>query len=105
MFRITTVSVAALILGAGLIVAGCKSEEKPAQSSLQTTPEGVMCTKCQAVWVQTPRTEKGRVVEYSSSKQMVCPDCKDAVANFFATGKLQHTCKTCGDSMEICQGH
>jgi len=25
------------------------------------------------------------------------------VANFFATGKFQKTCKTCGDSMEICE--
>jgi hypothetical protein len=94
----------ALVLFA--IAAGCQPhEEKPPQSSLASTSEGVMCTKCQAVWVQTPRTEKGRIVEYSTSNQMVCPDCKDAVANFFDTGKLEHTCKTCGDSMEICKAH
>jgi len=102
-------AVAGLFVAMGVVATGCESHKQETaattQSSLVSTPDGVMCTKCQAVWVQVPRTEKGRVVEYTSRNEMVCPDCKDAAANFFATGKLQHTCKTCGDSMEICEGH
>lgn len=33
---------------------------------------------------------------------MECLDCKSAVANFFTTGKWQHTCATCGDNLSEC---
>jgi len=44
-------------------------------------------------------------VGYSTRKEMECPDCKSAAANFFATGNYQHTCATCGDSMAVCDAH
>jgi hypothetical protein len=95
-----------LILGMGLFVAGCAADNKPAQSSLVPSTQGVTCSKCQVTWVKVPTDNgKGRIVGYTSQKSMECPDCKDAVTNFFTTGKLQHTCKTCGDSMEICESH
>ena len=57
-------------------------------------------------WVQVPDTTKGaRVVGYTTRKQHECPDCKTAVANFFSTGKLEHTCKTCGDDLKVCEAH
>ena len=48
---------------------------------------------------------KGHIVGYSTRKVMECPDCKDAVSNFFATGQFKHTRKTCGDTMELCDAH
>ena len=98
-FAISTIVVAALL-------AGCQSSNKsqPVAASVAST-QAVKCSKCDVTWVQVPETQKGRVIGYSTRKEMTCPDCKDAVQNFFATGKLQHTCTTCGDSMELCQGH
>jgi hypothetical protein len=104
-FRFNKLSFAVAALSAGLFVAGCTANNKPAESPLATTAQGVTCSKCEVTWVKVPETAKGRVVGYTTRKSHVCPDCKDAVANFFATGKFQHTCKTCGDSMEICDAH
>jgi hypothetical protein len=90
----------------GLLVGGCQADSKPPQSSLVPTTQGITCAKCQTTWVKVPIDGgKGRIVGYTSQKRHVCPDCRDAVSNFFATGKLQHTCKTCGDAMEICESH
>lgn len=92
----------------GLCIAGCQANKKPAESSLVTTDQGVMCTKCQTTWVKQPITTGGgkpHVVGYTSRKTHVCPDCQTAVNSFFATGKLEPTCKTCGDAMQICETH
>jgi hypothetical protein len=57
-------------------------------------------------WVQVPdANSKGHIVGYHSVKKDVCPDCMDAVTSFINTGKLEHTCKTCGDSMTVCEVH
>ena len=88
-----------------LTAAGCQSTGR---SSMADTPstQAVRCSKCETTWVRVPRDNgQGHIVGYTDRKKMVCPDCKDEVANFFTTGKFQHTCKTCGDSMELCEGH
>lgn len=105
MLRISSVGFTGIVL-AGLFTAGCASQT-PARSSLQQTAQGVKCSKCDVTYVQVPvsATKGPRIVGYRTEKQMECPDCKDAAQSFFASGKLQHTCKTCGDSMEICQAH
>jgi hypothetical protein len=37
---------------------------------------------------------------------MTCPECRTAAENFFATGKLEHACKTCGpDALKVCEKH
>ncbi|HEY8666029.1 MAG TPA: hypothetical protein VIL86_05155 [Tepidisphaeraceae bacterium] len=91
-------------LGAmGLLAAGCAANAKPAAPS---STQAIRCTKCEVTWVKDQRKDtKGHTVGYASKKSMVCPDCKDAVENFFAGGKFQHTCKTCGDTMEMCDTH
>ena len=94
-----------LTLGAGLLVTGCASN-KPPESSLVASTQGVTCSKCQVTWVKAPTTnDKGRIVGYTTKKRDICPDCYDAVQSFFASGKFQHTCRTCGDTMEICEAH
>jgi hypothetical protein len=105
MFRFPKVAFAALTLGTSLLV-GCQADNKPPESTLVTTDKGVICTKCQTTWVKVPITgDKNKIVAYRTQAKMTCPDCKNAVENFFATGKLERTCKTCGDSMEICEEH
>lgn len=105
MFGLSKLALASLALGMGLFTVGCASNTPP-QSSLAPSTQGVTCTKCQVTWVKVPRTNgKGRIIGYTSRKEDICPDCMDAVTAFFNTGKLQHTCKTCGGTMEICEAH
>jgi len=113
-FARAAVAAAAVFLGSlgslGLLTGGCRSDgardDKPMMSAAAPSTQAVMCSKCQTTWVKVPvADQKGRIVAYSKKQAMVCPDCRDAVQSFFATGKLQHTCKTCGDSMEICEAH
>ena len=88
-----------------LFASGCASNA-PAQSTLVSFDEGVTCTKCQVVWVKVPLYgSHARIVRYAWTERDVCPDCMTDVQSFFATGKFGHTCKTCGDTMEICKAH
>ena len=101
-----TCVVAALCLGLLLIV-GCQDSQVSSGQAggVQTAEKSVMCTKCKTVWVK--RSEPGfkGIMTYRTVKSMECPDCKSAVANFFATGKLEHTCKTCGEELQACEAH
>ena len=47
----------------------------------------------------------GGVVQYNWAKHDACPDCKNAVSNFFATGNLKHDCKAYGGNLAACEGH
>ncbi len=86
-------------------IAGCQSQPAKTQSSL-TAASAVQCSKCTATWVRSP-VESGkpgnRITGYFQHKEMLCPDCRGVVANFFATGKLKHTCPACGGNMTICK--
>jgi hypothetical protein len=45
-------------------------------------------------------------VAYTTKQSHECPDCKNAVDNFFSGGALEHTCKTCGEgALEKCAAH
>lgn len=63
-------------------------------------PEAVSCPKCETVWVKAPTG--GKAQGYTRVGKMVCDDCRTAVENVFAGGKLEHACKTCGD-LKACQ--
>ena len=64
----------------------------------------VFCDKCKIVMVKVPSYAgpKNQIHIYRKVKKMVCPDCKSAIANFFTTGKLKHTCSACGGNMIVC---
>jgi hypothetical protein len=102
--------VSAALAVAGL-VSGCQSDNGTnAASAAAPATQAVTCSKCKVTWVKYPITAGGgkdhRIIGYRTRKSMECPDCKSAVANFFTTGKFEHTCKTCGpDAMEICEAH
>jgi len=97
--------VKSMLLGTGLLAtllaAGCQT----AAPAVDHSAHALTCDKCKVTYVRVPDTAKGRIVGYTNQKHMECPDCKSAAANFFSTGKLQHTCATCGDSMEVCEAH
>ena len=100
--------VAAAVAVMGFAAGGCESQNasKPSAKQNLAAHDGVSCSKCQVTWVKQPVTAGGgkdwRVLGYTTRKSHECPDCRNGVENFFATGKLQHTCKTCGDAMEVC---
>lgn len=94
------------VTAGSLIVAGCQGKSEAAKSSLQPVSDGVTCSKCQTTFVKVPvDAGKHRIAGYTSKKVHTCPDCRNAAENFFATGKLEHSCKTCGSAMEICKAH
>jgi hypothetical protein len=108
------VTLAALVMGVGMLAAGCESSGsanggKHDHSTMAATGDGqaVACDKCKVTWRQVPeRGGKGRIVGYRTSKSHECPECRSAAENFFSTGKLEHTCKTCGDNaLEVCKMH
>jgi hypothetical protein len=98
---------ALLGLGAGtsLLLLGCAADNSPAQSSLVPGEQGIMCSKCQVTYVNVPNKVGKTIIGYRKQGVMECPDCKDNVENFFTTGNFDHTCKTCGDTMSICEAH
>jgi hypothetical protein len=108
MFSAVKVIVAGLALGAAVFAAGCQSGGKPSPNAMMGTAssEGIACDKCNVTFVKSPTTnDKGRIIGYTTRKQMVCPDCKSAAANLFATGKMEHTCTSCGGNMSGCAVH
>ena len=115
-FRFLTAAVVAA--GAGLFTLGCGSSNNAGSTNIgggggtkavaaHEHGEAVTCEKCKVTWVKAPVTnDKGRVIAYTTRKSHECPDCRAAVSNFFATGKLQHSCTTCGaDAMQVCEQH
>ena len=108
MLRGLKLVLAGLTLGSGMFVGGCMSNSKPSPDAMAGTPsnDAVACDKCKVTFVKNPETnQKGRVIGYTEKKQMVCPECKSAAENMFATGKMEHTCKACGGNMTACAVH
>jgi hypothetical protein len=110
MLRISKSIFAATAVAATLLAVGCQTtpaQPQPSTAAAATTQPvmAVVCTKCEITWVKVPQTQKGRIVGYSTKQAMECPDCRTAVENFFATGKLEHTCKSCGETMQTCEMH
>jgi hypothetical protein len=69
----------------------------------------VTCDKCKTVWVKRPAPNaSGKMAAYTtlrSEKSMDCPDCESAVATFFKTGSLKHSCSHCGGALTHCESH
>ena len=78
-------------------------------SATTTAPSpGVACDKCKIVWVKSPNymsNKGGPIYGYRTTEKMECPECRDAVTNFFMTGKLEHHCKACDGTMQTCEAH
>ncbi len=79
------------------------------QSASADATSAVTCDKCKTVWVKRPQqvgpTGKGNFYVLKDVKTMACPDCESAVATFFKTGSLKHSCSHCGGAMTHCTSH
>ena len=104
MWSIKRLSLWGITVGVGILAGGC-STNSPPQSQLVASTQGVTCTKCQVTWVKVYQANGKRITGYTWGKRDICPDCMDAVTSFLNTGKFEHTCKTCGDTMEVCEAH
>ena len=91
-------------LGLVTLMPSCQSTAPSAAGT-----EAVMCDKCKTVWVNKPTTlgSPGRMQTtiYRDSKTMTCPDCTLAIANFWKTGQMKHTCTHCGGVLTHCTQH
>lgn len=111
MFLLAKSGLIALSLGAAALLGGCQSGGMATPASHEMAANAVQCDKCQMTWVTKPNQAGGGQGRYSgytgytTRKEMVCPDCKDALSNFVATGNLRHECKACGGNMAICDAH
>jgi ribosomal protein L37AE/L43A len=114
----STGTTAAAMLVATILLAGCESsgdgnaaadtaDRGTSDVVAQGQDQAVTCEKCKVTWVKVPDTGgKGRVVAYKTRRSHECPDCRSAVNNFFTTGRMEHTCKTCGDdALQVCEAH
>lgn len=92
------VVVGGLAMGA-LFLSGCASSSKAAtDADTHAYMDGMMCPKCETVWVAERKTTGPRQINrLSHSREMTCPDC-DAMARsqLQDDGKVQlHECPTC----------
>lgn len=88
-------------LAAAMFVAGCATSRRIAAADEQTHAyiEGMMCPKCETVWV-TERKRRGyrrTVTRLSYSREMTCRDCDVmAQSQLLEDGKVMlHECPTC----------
>lgn len=104
-----TLATGIVAAAAALFAIGCQDTAGHASHADHATQaavsdKAVMCSKCQVTYFQDTMG-KGSPMKYQTSK-MECPDCRSAAANYFATGKLEHACKTCGnDALQVCDLH
>ena len=99
--RIRSIGIA-LIFGtvASVLVAGCTSTKNSEVAEEQTMAytEGMMCPKCETVWVTyRNRLEPHGITPLSYEHEMTCPDCdKMARSQLLDDGEVMlHECPTC----------
>lgn len=93
-----------LCLLTGVLLVGCQFADKR-ESSSSTQARAVVCPKCETVWVEGLDLNDPYMMTYRPEKVMKCPDCQSAVESFFRTGRLAHTCDTCGGDLKHCTEH
>lgn len=87
-------------LAVTVFVTGCDSSRRIATADEQTHAytEGMMCPKCETVWVrERKRSGPRKVIRFSHSREMSCPDCDVmAQSQLREGGKVMlHECPTC----------
>ncbi|MCE5277838.1 MAG: hypothetical protein ABFD92_03625 [Planctomycetaceae bacterium] len=109
MSRRSTILIVPVVLVLVVLAVGCQQPQELTHGAGQTLTSGdapsVLCDRCKTVWIKRPDTNIKGMITLRPEKVMECPDCKSAAENFFLTGKLQHSCKTCGGTMEQCHTH
>lgn len=78
-----------------VVAAGCASDGK--DSSGTAVSGGMMCPKCETVWVKKSVGHGPKIQRLAHERKMTCPDC-DAMAKSQLTGDgkvMLHECPTC----------
>lgn len=99
MRRLLGIVLACGLVAGGLLLAGCASTgQAAADADTHAYMDGMMCPKCETVWVTERKTRGPRQINrLSYSRGMTCPEC-DAMARsqLLEDGKVQlHECPTC----------
>ena len=87
---------AAVLAAASLGLGGCATGN--AGHERHSDVSGMMCPKCETVWVGPHTTGAGgsKVQALHWGREMVCPDCDAMAAAYFKDGaKVLHDCPTC----------
>ena len=81
------------ITAALVSAAGCASEQN---GSGPSASRGMMCPKCETVWIKDVEGQGTKAQRFSSTKGMSCPDC-DATAKAYLQGGdlILHDCPSC----------
>ena len=78
----------------GLFAAACASHEKGGNVGPES--HGVMCPKCETVWMSNVEGQGTKMQRFSSAKGMTCPDCDAMAKSYMDGGKMVlHDCPTC----------
>ena len=91
-----SVSVVVMSLVA-LVATGCASGKGGGGGSGAVASGGVMCPKCETVWVSEVVDQGTKIQRLAYDRKMICPDC-DAMAQSHLTGEgnaTLHECPTC----------
>ena len=82
------------LVSLGLFAAGCASQRNGAGADAHS--HGIMCPKCETVWMSKLEGQGTKMQRLSSVKGMTCPDC-DAMAKAYMEGDkmVLHDCPTC----------
>jgi len=104
MFSVKAI-VLSLGIGAATLLSGLSTNTRAAAPTTAPTTQAASCDGCKVTFVKVPNSTKGQFISYHEEGRMTCPSCKDAITNFFTTGKLEHSCSACGGNMAICEAH
>ena len=93
LFKLASVAVVS-VLSVG--AAGCASGNNGAPATASAAG-GMMCPKCETVWVTRVVDQGTKVQRLASERDMTCPDCdKMAKSQLTGDGKVMlHECATC----------
>ena len=91
------------LFGLSSLLLGCQTTSGGGQET--ASARAVICAKCETVWVERIDLNDPYGMTFRPEETTVCPDCESAVATFFKTGKLEHTCRTCGGQIKHCEVH
>lgn len=109
-------SLAAPLIGVGLLTAGCQSSGSSMVSDSTgptTAPIVLTCSKCQTSYTRVPvisgnsRAEY-RIVRYRTVHSHECSECTNVVTRWLklskssVPGEVIHSCKSCGGEVKVC---
>jgi len=83
------------LVGTALVLSGCTSTNKETSGSAETS-SGMMCPKCETVWITRVTDQGTKMQRLSSERSMTCPDCDAMAKAYLEEGKMVlHECPMC----------